>query len=1176
MRLSGSDLTLSATDLSNFLGCRHRTALDLAAVHGHRQRRRRGNMDPLLEVLIARGNAHEQQYVDSFRAQGRTVVDLTEFKNQERDAHVDATIAAMREGPDVIVQGALRDTCWFGYPDVLLRVDRPSALGDGSYEVVDTKLSRETRAGTILQLGLYTEMLGIAQGFAPEWFHVVTPDPVTPQHSYRTDDYAAYFRLIRLRLRETSEMDHAIVYENYYPEPVEHCEICHWYGDCRDRWREDDHLSLVAGINRLQRRELETHNITTLADLAAMPLPLEFKPKRGSAESYERIREQARLQFESRDRNPPLHKRREIAKGFGFCMLPDPDLGDIFLDLEGDPFASTEGGREYLFGLVTIDENGVPQYRSFWGFTPRDERRAFEEVMDLITTTIEKHPGAHIYHYAPYEPSAFKRLMGRYATKERELDRLLRAGRFVDLYHVVRQAIIAGVERYSIKNLEVFYGFDRDVDLAVARRNLHIVEQGIELDTMHIVPQEVLDAVEGYNRDDCVSTLKLRNWLEGLRSEAIAEGIDVPRPVPGDSEPSKELSEREKEVELLRGRLIEGISDDPAERTNEEQARWLVAYMLDFHRREDKVTWWEYFRLSDLPEDDLKEEPAAIAGVEFVERLGFTIGKTGKPTKTVIDRYRYPAQEMEIKPGEDLWLKRELTAEEEELRQQAKAEGQPASPGAKLFGKVVDFDRAARTVDISKGPSRAEIHPTALFAHTHIPATAQEDALFRLGESIAASGISGLGKSAAHDLLLRMPPRLRGASFARPAPDDVVDYAASCGLRLDHGVLCIQGPPGAGKTFAGGRMIRALLEKGLRVGVTANGHKVIRNLLESAADAPGPPLRIAHHGGEEWTRRNSTCEVTTKNPGSRELLQTGEVMLMGATAWMWSREEFANSIDVLFVDEAGQMALPNVLAVSHAAKSLVLLGDPQQLEQPSKGSHPDGVSVSALHHMLDGHKTMPEHLGLFLPETWRLHPELCSFTSEMFYEGRLNPRAGLERQALSGMQHVDGSGLWYVDVEHDGNRNSSSEEVNVVVDLVMRLLQGNSTWTDREGVTKPLTTADILVVAPYNAQVTRLIERLHATDVRVGTVDKFQGQEAPIVIYSATTSHPEDAPRGMEFLYSPNRLNVATSRAKCAAFLIASPHLFEPECKTPRQMKLANAFCRYREMARAVPGESPV
>ena len=306
-------------------------------------------------------------------------------------------------------------------------------------------------------------------------------------------------------------------------------------------------------------------------------------------------------------------------------------------------------------------------------------------------------------------------------------------------------------------------------------------------------------------------------------------------------------------------------------------------------------------------------------------------------------------------------------------------------------------------------------------------------------------------------------------------------------------------------------------------------------------------------------------------------LHSGTADVLGGTAWLWARPEYARSVDVLFVDEAGQMSLANVLAASSAATSIVLLGDPQQLDQPQKGSHPDGVGASALEHVIGDHPTIPAERGLFLPETWRLAPSICDFTSELFYDDRLRSRSGLERQRLVGTGEYDGSGLWVVDVEHDDNRNSSVEEVDRVGDLVARLTAPGASWVDEDGTTRPMTAADVLVVSPYNAHVARLVDRLEATGVQVGTVDKFQGREAPVVIYSMATSRPEDAPRGMEFLYSLNRLNVATSRARCAVLLVASPHLYEPECRSPRQMELANALCRYRELAeaQALARESP-
>jgi uncharacterized protein len=756
----------------------------------------------------------------------------------------------------------------------------------------------------------------------------------------------------------------------------------------------------------------------------------------------------------------------------------------------------------------------------------------------------------HVYHYAPYEPAAFKRLMGRYATRERELDAMLRAGRFVDLYAVVRQALRAGVEHYSIKNLEPLYAFERSVALNVANQNLRQMEYGLETGLPDAVPIEVRRMVEGYNRDDCVSTLRLHEWLERVRAELVATGVDVPRRALADGAAPIAVDDRAQRVDELRKRLLAGIPEARSERNDEQQGRWLLAYMLDYHRREDKATWWEYFRLCELAEEDLYDEREAVAGMTFVGRIGRVISKkTGKPTRSVIDRYTYPAQEMEIDRGNDVRLQDQMT-----------------------FGTVVAVDRIALTIDVEKGPSRADVHPPAMFAFSYVPSEAMEKALFALGESVAAGGNE---YSAARALLAGSPPRLVASPFDKQPSESAADFAVRAGGELSETVLAIQGPPGSGKTFCGARMICELVREGKRVGITATSHKVIRNLLDAVAaraDALGVSVLLAHKDGDD-DEGDEPRRVTSLGDNSDALaaLRSGEANVVGGTPWLWARSEFANAADVLFVDEAGQMALANVLAVSQAANSVVLLGDPRQLEQPRKGTHPDGVGASALEHILAGHQTIPADRGIFLPETWRLAPSICGFTSELFYEGRLMSRADLERQRITGVDRVPESGLAFVGVDHDGNKNWASEEVDVVADLVARLTANGAMWVDAIGQERSIVGSDVLVVAPYNAHVTRLSERLVGTGVRVGTVDKFQGQEAPVVIYSMATSRPEDAPRGMEFLYSPNRLNVATSRARCIAFLVASPRLFEPECRSPRQMQLANGLCRFRELAIELP-----
>jgi len=1168
MLLRASQLVLSPTDLAAFLVCRHRTGLDLAVAQGELalpQWR-----DPLGQGLRERGLAHERAYVEWLRGQGLHVVDLSDASSAA-DAEA-GTLAAMRAGAAVIYQAALVGDGWRGVADVVVRVEGESALGGWHYEAHDTKLARETRGGTVLQLAVYSDLLGAMQDRAPERFHVVAPGggSAFDVQAYRVEDFAAYVRRVRAELLRAVPGGAAALHAAHYPEPVEACGVCRWWQRCDSRRRGDDHLGFIAGIGRAQRVELTAQGHGTLAAVAVLPVPIAFTPRRGSRETYLRIREQARVQHLQRTLGAPVHELLlPVEPGLGLARLPEPSPGDVFLDLEGARFAR-DGGREYLFGICTgvrplsgQGQNGVRplssgsqtsgrscDYRAWWAHDDATERAAFEAVIDAVMQAWASHPGMHVYHFGHYEPSTFKRLMGRHATRADELDRLLRAERFVDLHAVVRQALRAGVESYSIKQLEPFYRFARAVPLDDAATHMQAIELALEGHAPDAVPAESRAAVQDYNEDDCRSTAALRDWLETLRAERLAAGDDVPRPEAKPPEPPPAISALEQAEHAATARLLAGLPPEAHAPSHPQHPRWLLAQLVGWHRRENKAQYWERYRLNDLSDEELNDDGAAIAGLEFVARVEvLRRANSGTPTGAVIDRYRYPPQECEIGRDGELLMR---------------GQDRPAK-----FGEIVAHDRYARTLDVRKTKATAEAHPPSVFQATVVPTDTLRTSLLRLCDGADEPGCGA-------DLLFRRPPRLTSGRFAPLVFATPPDVAMRLATTLNHTTLSVQGPPGSGKTYLGAQMIRALVREGRKVGVVAVSHKVIRNLLHAVRDqaaAAGETVRLGHKCDPESTADAPPAGDVREIPDNAEALQAitaHEVDVLGGTAWLWARQEFAASVDVLFVDEAGQMSLANALAVSPAAASLVLLGDPQQLEQPQKAHHPDGVDISALQHVLGEHQTMPPDRGLFLPETWRLAPALCAFTSE-FYDGKLRAREGLERQRLEGTGAFDGAGLWWLPVEHDGNRQWSAEEVDAVAALVERLLAPGTQWVDGDGVAHPLTAADLRVVAPFNAHVNRLAERLAPCGVPVGTVDRFQGQEAAVVIYAMGTSRAEDAPRGLEFLYSLNRLNVATSRARCAVFVVASPRLLEPECRTPRQMQLANALCRYVELARTPP-----
>jgi len=574
MRRQGDIFELSASDLVGYLYCRHLAALDRAVAEGALKKPL--IRDPLLEILWKRGLVHEQSYLEHLTKSGLEVVKIEGV--EVTDAAVAETVAAMRNGVQVIAQAALCHDGWVGRADILRRVEVPSGLGDWSYEAIDTKLARETKAGAVLQLCLYSELITEVQGLAPEHMSVVVPWSDFEPQQYRFADYAAYFRLVRQEFLQSLSRAEA---QATYPDPNEHCEVCSWRISCEQRRRDDDHLCLVTGISKLQINELTERGLNTMNALATMPLPLDWKPARGSAAAYGRVREQARIQVEAREAGEPRFELLPVEAGFGLTRLPDPSEGDIFLDLEGDPFAG-EHGLEYLFGYLSRDGSGALEYRHSWGLSRGDEERAFQDFIDFAMARWAEFPGMYIYHYAPYEPAALKRLMGRYATREEELDRMLRAKLFVDLYQVVRHGIRAGVESYSIKRLEPYYTFNRDTALPDANTALALLQTSIELDDIASISEETKATVLAYNRDDCRSAAALRDWLESLRTQIVSGGTAVPRPQPGDDSPNENITAWLSKINPVIGKLTADIPANPAERTAEQQARWILANVLDW------------------------------------------------------------------------------------------------------------------------------------------------------------------------------------------------------------------------------------------------------------------------------------------------------------------------------------------------------------------------------------------------------------------------------------------------------------------------------------------------------------------------------------------------------------------------------------------------------------------
>ncbi|MDW3217110.1 MAG: TM0106 family RecB-like putative nuclease [Acidimicrobiales bacterium] len=1147
MRYVDGELRHSATDLVNHLACRHLTGLARETAEGRADRSwgaGGGGHD-----LIARfGDEHEARCLDQLHERGMNIAEIETgrtWPDVERAAT--ETIEAMRSGVDAVFQATFIDGAWSGHADFLMRVPAATDLGNWGYEPVDAKLARSAKVRAMLQLGEYAAQVARVQGTAPENVHLWLGS--NERFTFPTADLAAFHRRSRNRLLEDLGLDLLAV----YPSPCAHCGICRWSTKCDTRRRDDDHLSFVAGIRADQIDRLEAAGITTLEALAGANA--QNCPEGVTARGFEQVRAQARLQFEARDgtHRYELLDPTERPES-GFHRLPEPSEHDLFFDLEGNPFRE-EGGIEYLWGISTRGD----EYHEWWAHNPAEEKRVFEEVVDHMIKTRQRHPEAHIYHYAHHEVTTLKRLMGQYATRESEVDELLRGGALVDLYAVVRGAVRCSTEGYSLKDMERFYhsADGREGPVKSGFESIVMYERWCDggSDTL-------LREIADYNKEDCVSTRELDDWLEARRDEALPRFGPIDRPQPLEGKAAEALDAYEERVVALRTQLLQDVdvastgpsvptdSDDNAavpatgfdwlphvgespgsEMQADDRALWLLAHLLDFHRREEKSDWWAHFARLDMDEDELFEDSDAISGLAY-EGIVDTVKRSN------VHRFTFdPDQPYKLKPGGN----------------------PPIDPRTgESAGTIHRVDPVEGIIELTRGKNSAKPLPDALIPAKPVPNPNAKEALEEVGNDIVAHGLDGTRFGSVADLLRRGSPRLATGSLADLSDLDAGERVVEAGTRLQDSSLPIQGPPGAGKTYNAARLISRLAAEGKRVAVCANSHRVIENLLTAARKADSS-LRILKAGGDDPEIADVDHESNTE---ARAMALTGDHDVIGGTVWLFAHPELRQAFDILIIDEAGQYGLANTIAAATCALSLVLVGDPQQLDQPTKGSHPPGVDRSALAHVIGTDQTIDTERGIFLDSTHRLHPDICSFVSETSYDGRLQPHQKCSCRSIAGVDH----GLRWHAVEHAGNRSRSREEAAVVREVVDDML--GREFIDHDGTTRPIGVDDVLVITPYNAQVRELRAAL-PDGVLAGTVDLFQGREAPVVIYSMASSSAADAPRGLGFLLDQRRFNVAVSRAQRLAVVVASPEVLDALPSSVGQISLVSTVCRYVEVASA-------
>ena len=1122
---------LTPSKITAWLDCAHFLTLKHEVEAGTRTVER-SPFGEMAQMLLDKGLEHERAVLARYRAEGLSVYEVPERVNSESfQQWVDRVGDVLAEGHDVVFQMPFVHEGIRGIADFLCRVDDVET-GTFTYEPVDAKLARkEAKPGHVLQLCFYAEAIEAGTGRMPEWMRIELGSGRS--EAVRVADVLPYWRRLRGQLAklltEGVEVDTR-------PKPCDHCQFCEFELVCEAQWRAADSLVHVAGVRTADRLVLQQKGVTTIAALAVLDHEVADLDE-ARRETFVR---QARLQVEARNApgekppfellappsdtdHDPLVDDLDAPDPIGFAALPAPDAGDVFLDFEGHPFWHADAELFFLFGLIERSPAGDWEFKAFWAHTKDEEAIATNALIDHLAARRGQFPDMHVYHYNHTERSSLERLVTEHGVAELALEQLISTGQFVDLLPIVKGAMQVGVEGYGLKHIERLTDYERG----------HEIDKGsgavVEYERwMGSGDGASLTKISAYNEDDVRATRALRDWLVTQRP------ADVPwrAAVLGREEPAAELDARIEALHAFGTGTVEHLMGD----------------LLGYWRRERQVVSADAYRLSIAEEADQFESLSAIARLTFRGFESQVSPKTGKPLKWPWARFTFPPQpiDVDIDKGSELIV----AVNEQEW----------------VFFKVATIDTEAGELAVTWDGDAEEtgVYPSSLVHYKWFKEGAKLTALEELADEMLAGRADRVG----HAMLRRDLPAFapgRGPAGGENGGAFVGDVPAICGWAtgLDRSYVPIQGPPGTGKTYTGAHMIRTLVNAGLRVGVTAMSHAAIDNLMQAVVD------RFAEEGDPEKLRAVRKAKEGSVR-GIRYVddnanVARGDFNVVAGTTWLFASKPMReNPVDVLVVDEAGQLGLADTVAATISASNVILLGDPQQLPQVSQATHPGGAGASALEHLLDGDLTVPADRGVLLETTWRMHPDVCGFISEVMYGGKLHSHSTCVGQSAAGQ-----TGLRWLRAEHTGCSTESPEEAAIVVAKVAELL--GQPWTDQHGVTRPLTVKDFMVVAPYNDQRRCITEAMRVDpatrSVEVGTVDKFQGQEAAVVLFSMTTSSSEFMPRTADFLFSKNRLNVAISRARCLAYLVCTDELLDTRARDVEEMALISALCSFVERA---------
>ena len=1168
----------SPSDLQNWMTCEHKSALDaLSKTDKALQDWLKANEQPRLlfdpedenetrfeTPAQLRGDMHERKMLKQLKDQGHTVTEIKRPTGglESIQRANEETIKSMKAGDDVVFQATLLADPWVGYADFLVRVDGfPSALGDYSYEVRDTKLARTPSSKALLQMALYGQVVTSIQGSPPPSLKIWLGNE--QEFEWKYSDVEPYLRQAQARFldaRATTQVTTA--------EPIAACKSCRWEQLCDEGWGPND-LIRVHLLSTKQRAKLRDSGLTTMSELAASTESA--RPAGMAATTFDRLRLQARAQVG--------HAGYELIRpqpiDTGLKSIPATDPGDLYFDLEGDPYA----GLPTLDYLWAYSDTNLAYFHR-WAHTPQEERAAFAWFMEDMEQRDRAGGNWHIYHYNSYETTSLRRIARDWpdeaeAYRWQERVDLLIASRFVDLYRAVEVGVRTKAGTTSLKEIEKLAGYDRKKDAAgVSKADESIVQYERYIFSRDAAErQEILEAIRHYNEHDVLATHATHIWLVEL-ANALSPSDLLPAREP--YVPSDKVVATDALIADLRDQLLTAASGvDVLPCGLSARGAIDLARMLEWHRRESKVAYINLLRLQAwaLHGDAVPDtfDPANALFIDLngeSEELHSSIRRGTEHESCILDveiidsappegRKRATNFTARCRPGS--WKIRAGKHVKEAL-----AEGDDRKPISTI---ITEFNAEDGLFTFATTSVRDQYGP---FVLSESAATdSQRDALLTLASAVIADELAP-----SHDLtvaILNQEPPLDAAAMAAQDGESAQQRAMRLLGVMTHGLLAVQGPPGTGKTWLGGKLVCDAIERSRVSGhspviaVTALSHRVIDNMLQAIkkeAAARGLAITFGHAGPNEKVVDDPVIHQIKTNSELLGWIESyrlnGAPVVAGATSYAWSRDDLVSSADLLVVDEAGQLSIADVLSVSRCAPMAVALGDPQQLAAPVQARHDEEIDKSLLEYVSNSAPVLPSHVGVFLNETWRMHEEVCKVVSDLAYESALHPAGAALLRTLQGSDFpVAGTiiraspGVQWLPLDGDGD-----DEVTAVLSAIDGLTM-HVTVTDEEGLTRPLTTSDILVVAPHNSHVNKLRATVPG-GVNVGTVDLFQGQEAHVVIFSM--GRLAEGARDVGFLYEINRINVALSRARLLALVISNAQAVFPPASTPDDLRLV---CRF-------------